>query len=113
MLLSIEVLREKLHFRIMFRPQIAKYMHKSSTILSLFICLVWSLQLNGQGTQTEFGKNRVQHHQEFAEWLLYESPNFITYWYGEGRNVGQSVVQMAEMDFADIRLLSIPEGKLK
>ena len=60
------------------------------------------MQLRGQGTQTEFGKNRVQHHQEFAEWLLYESPNFITYWYGEGRNVGQSVVQMAEMDFANI-----------
>lgn len=55
--------------------------------------------LSAQGTQVEFGKNRVQYHQEFKEWLKYESNNFITYWYGEGRNIGQSVVQMAEMDY--------------
>ncbi|MEM9823451.1 MAG: hypothetical protein AAF985_20375, partial [Bacteroidota bacterium] len=30
--------------------------------------------------------------------LMYESENFITYWYGEGRRIGQSVVQMAELD---------------
>ncbi len=53
----------------------------------------------GQGTQIEFGKNRVQFHQDFGEWVYYESANFITYWYGEGRNIGQATVQMAELDF--------------
>ncbi|MEZ4962556.1 MAG: hypothetical protein R2830_22205 [Saprospiraceae bacterium] len=57
----------------------------------------------GQTTQTEFGKNRVQFHQDFAEWSQYESRNFIVYWYGEGRLIGQSVVQMAEYDFYDIQ----------
>lgn len=59
--------------------------------------------LVGQTTQTEFGKNRVQFHQHFNEWSQYESRNFITYWYGEGRLVGQSVVQMAEYDFYEIQ----------
>lgn len=57
----------------------------------------------GQTTQTEFGKNRVQFHDQFMEWSQYESRNFITYWYGEGRLIGQSVVQMAEYDFYEIQ----------
>ncbi|MEY3050340.1 MAG: hypothetical protein RLY31_125 [Bacteroidota bacterium] len=62
-----------------------------------------ALSLAAQTTQTEFGKNRVQFHQDFAEWSQYESRNFITYWYGEGRYIGQSVVQLAENDFQDIQ----------
>jgi len=62
------------------------------------------LAMLAQGTtQVEFGKNRVQYHQDFAEWAQYESDNFITYWYGEGRFVGQAVVQLAEYDFKDIQ----------
>ncbi|MBI5915944.1 MAG: hypothetical protein HY842_11240 [Bacteroidetes bacterium] len=57
----------------------------------------------GQTTQTEFGKNRVQFNNDFAEWSQYESRNFITYWYGEGRLIGQAVVQMAEYDFHEIQ----------
>ena len=59
--------------------------------------------LFGQVSQVEFGKNRVQYHQDFKEWMMYESQNFITYWYGEGRSIGQSVVQMAEFDFEHIQ----------
>ena len=57
----------------------------------------------GQGTQVEFGKNRVQYHDDFTEWNQYESYNFITYWYGKGRYIGQTVVQMAELDFEEIQ----------
>ena len=56
-----------------------------------------------QVAQVEFGKNRVQYHDFFEEWSQYESENFVTYWYGMSRNVGQSVVQMAEFDFAEIQ----------
>ena len=59
--------------------------------------------LTAQTAQVEFGKNRVQYHRDFAEWEKYESDNFITYWYGTGRNIGQSVVQMAEYDFGYIQ----------
>jgi hypothetical protein len=63
-----------------------------------------------QGTQVEFGKNRVQYHRDFDEWSKYESDNFITYWYGEARNVGQAAVQFAEYDFA--RIQSILEHRI-
>ncbi len=59
--------------------------------------------LTAQSTQTTFGKNRVQYHTDFDQWLQYESDNFITYWYGEARNIGQSVVQFAEYDFQHIQ----------
>lgn len=65
----------------------------------IFLLLFISSSVFGQGTQVEFGKNRVQFHQDFKEWMYYESQNFITYWYGEGRNVGQAAVQLAEYDF--------------
>ena len=68
---------------------------------TLFLFLLQGVM--AQNTQVEFGKNRVQYHQDFAEWSKYESDNFITYWYGEGRNVGQAVVQFAEYDFFDIQ----------
>ncbi|MEL6925976.1 MAG: hypothetical protein AAFO94_18185, partial [Bacteroidota bacterium] len=67
--------------------------------------LLFCTLLMAQGTQVEFGKNRVQYHDDFDEWSQYESYNFITYWYGKGRFVGQSVVQMAELDFEDIQSL--------
>lgn len=70
----------------------------------LIYCLLASLSsVWAQGTQVEFGKNRVQYHEDFAEWSQYESDNFITYWYGEGRYIGQATVQLAEYDFQDIQ----------
>lgn len=71
-------------------------------VFILFFCGC-SFALVAQGTQTKFGKNRVQYHRDFDEWMMYESDNFVTYWYGQGRNVGQFTVQMAEEDFAYIQ----------
>ncbi len=51
----------------------------------------------------QFGKNRVQYHRSFDEWSQYESENFTTYWYGQGRFIGQSAVMIAESDFEDIQ----------
>jgi len=65
--------------------------------------LLFGAALIAQTSQVEFGKNRVQYHRDFDSWEQYESDNFITYWYGEGRELGQSVVQMAEYDFGYIQ----------
>jgi len=51
----------------------------------------------------EFGKNRVQYHNRFKDWLEYESDNFVGYWYGDARNVAQFSIQMAEYDFNNIQ----------
>ena len=61
------------------------------------------LVLSAQTINTEFGKNRVQFHKDFDEWSEYESENFVAYWYGEGRNVGQAVIQIAEEEYEDIQ----------
>ena len=70
-------------------------------ILLLF-CISWSFYLLGQVAQVEFGKNRVQYHQDFEQWFSYESQNFITYWYGLSKNVGSKSAQLAESVYEEI-----------
>jgi len=73
-------------------------------IYAFIFCIFLSTGLWSQGIQqVEFGKNRVQYHDDFDEWVKYESDNFITYWYGKGREIGQAAVQIAEFDFNRIQ----------
>ncbi|MEZ4984269.1 MAG: hypothetical protein R2795_04400 [Saprospiraceae bacterium] len=72
-------------------------------LLMLFVSLLLCVGVTAQTSQVVFGKNRVQHHRDFDEWMKYESDNFITYWYGEGRYIGQAVVQTAEHDFREVQ----------
>ena len=60
---------------------------------------------HAQQTNMEFGKNRVQFHDKFDEWLQYESENYITYWYGEARNVGEAAVLVAEANYPKVQTL--------
>lgn len=69
----------------------------------LFILLFASVWLGAQSINTEFGKNRVQHHDDFNNWNRYETENFITYWYGKARNVAEPVIQMAELNHDEIQ----------
>lgn len=62
------------------------------------------------GIETEFGKNRIQHHDDFDDWYMYETQNFVNYWYGKSRNVGQITLSLAEYDFKSIE--SLLEHKL-
>ena len=78
-----------------------KFFGRSFIFIS--VCCLSVLKLNGQSIATEFGKNRVQYHDDFHKWWSYETENFITYWYGKARNIGQAVVQMAEMDHDEIQ----------
>ncbi len=57
------------------------------------LCLV-SLALPGQGTNIEFGQNRVQY-KDFT-WSFYQSDNFITYFYLGGQDIGKFTAQYAE-----------------
>jgi hypothetical protein len=73
------------------------------TILALMLMSSLHVNMYGQINQMQFGKNRVQFHRFFDDWSQYESENFITYWYGQGRFIGQSAAQMAETDFEEIQ----------
>ncbi len=75
-----------------------------------FTLLIWlcvsSATLFAQTTNgTTFGKNRVQFNRQIDEWMLYETPNFITYWYGDARNVAQATLQTAELDYPELQQL--------
>lgn len=72
-------------------------------LLLTFIFIVASTNTFGQSINTEFGKNRVQHHDDFDNWWRYETENFITFWYGKGRNIAEPVIQMAELDHDEIQ----------
>lgn len=66
-----------------------------ASIVLITLCL-GSFVLSGQSIRTEFGKNRVQYHDDFSKWWEYETENFIVYWYGKGRNIAEATVQIAE-----------------
>ncbi len=70
------------------------------TLLILLWCPVLS---KAQSIRTDFGKNRVQYHDDFSKWWMYETENFVVYWYGKGRNVAQVSVQIAEYIHPDIQ----------
>lgn len=78
------------------RLQIIKY-------FLLFFVLVIGQKLGAQAVNTEFGKNRVQFHNDFRNWWRYETENFISYWYGKGKRIAPPVIQMAEMDHDEIQ----------
>ena len=72
------------------------------------LCFLAALWLPGTvaaqtTSQTSFGKNRVQFNRQIDEWMLYETANYVTYWYGDARNVAQSALQTAELDFMAVQ----------
>ncbi|TNE66196.1 MAG: hypothetical protein EP344_02550 [Bacteroidetes bacterium] len=72
--------------------------------LALVLLVLVPSTLTAQTTsQTSFGKNRVQYHRQFDEWMHYETVNFDTYWYGDARNIAQSALQMAEFDYSYVQ----------
>ena len=75
---------------------------KHILLIASFILASTSV-LMSQSINTEFGKNRVQHHDDFNNWWRYETENFITFWYGKGRNIAEPVIQMAELDHDEIQ----------
>ena len=64
----------------------------------IFLFLLTSMTTMAQSIYTEFGKNRVQYHDDFDDWWMYETDHFVTYWYGKGRKVAETVIQMSELD---------------
>lgn len=66
-----------------------------------------------QGTQTEFGKNRVQY-KDF-QWFFYRSPHFDTYYYKDGKELAAMVGKIAEQNLKEIEdILDYKlEGRIK
>ncbi len=78
-------------------------MRISNHILLVLMLTTVGSTLPGQSINTTFGKNRVQHHDDFERWNKYETENFITYWYGKAKLIAEPVMQMAEMDHKEVQ----------
>lgn len=74
-------------------------------VLVIYVAFYTSTLLLGQSVNTDFGKNRVQYHDDFSDWWQYETQNFITYWYGKSRNIAIPTLQLAEIDHNNIQKL--------
>ena len=72
-------------------------------ILHLILLILISSPLISQSIATEFGKNRVQFHNDKYNWAKYETENFVTHWYGKARNIAQPTIQLAELDHEEIQ----------
>ena len=81
------------------------YNHMKLKFILLFLGIVIFTigDISAQAINTEFGKNRVQYHDDFRAWSRYETENFITYWYGKSRNIAQPVIQLSEFDHDEIQ----------
>lgn len=71
--------------------------------LSIILFVLIPFFACAQSVATDFGKNRIQYHDDFDHWDMYETENFVTYWYGKGRDIAHTVVQMAELDNPSIQ----------
>lgn len=72
----------------------------SRALALLMVMLLGVSSLFAQGTNIQFGKNRVQYH-DFT-WSFYQSDNFITYYYLGGQEIGQFAAQIAEQELPSI-----------
>ncbi len=73
--------------------------------ITAWVFLVPQVAFSQTTAQTSFGKNRVQYHRQFDEWMHYETAHFDTYWYGDARNIAQAALQIAEWDFTAVQQL--------
>lgn len=82
-------------------------------LVMLFSLLPHFVLGQAQGTQTDFGKNRVQY-KDF-QWFYYRSPHFDTYYYKDGKELGAMVGKIAEQNLKQIEdLLDYKlEGRIK
>lgn len=86
-------------------------------INALLICFIIVSPIRAftqaQGTQTDFGKNRVQY--KGFQWFYYRSPHFDTYYYKNGKELGVVVGKLAEQNLSEIEnILDYKlEGRIK
>lgn len=79
-------------------------------IFVIVFFLPWVAALNAQVSTVQFGKNRVQYHDDFDQWSYYQSDNVKTFWYGKSRDIGMVAAKIAEKEYPEI--LDLLEHKM-
>ena len=58
--------------------------------------------IKSQTISTNFGKNRVQYSNDFNNWWLYETDNYMIFWYTKELNLAKSVILLSQISYDDI-----------
>jgi len=67
--------------------------------------IVFSSVLKSQNAAEVFGKNKVQYNEDQYDWWIYETNNFVYYWYGKSRNPAQFIIEIAESENSYVQKL--------
>lgn len=85
-------------------------MLKTNNFLSLYLIQIIIIFFSNnsifcQGSTSEFGKNRVQYHDDFKDWWEYDTDNYTIYWYGKERNTAISAFLLSQISYSKIEEL--------
>ncbi|MBK8737763.1 MAG: hypothetical protein IPL98_18335 [Saprospiraceae bacterium] len=61
--------------------------------------------LLAQNAQEVYGKNKVQYNRDQQDWWIYETSNFVFYWYGRSKNDAQFCIEISETINTEIQSL--------
>ena len=71
----------------------------------LFWILLLPFLLGAQNASEVFGKNKIQYNRDQHDWWIYETTNFVFYWYGRSKNSAQFGIEICETLNTDIQSL--------
>lgn len=74
---------------------------KLRILIIIFLCFTASYSFS-QVNAVEFGKNRIQYKK--MNWKFYQTPNFNSYFYQNGMELGKYVAQVAEDELKSIEM---------
>ncbi len=80
--------------------QFQQIMPKTKVFFLVTTALFLHFYTSAQVNTVEFGKNRVQFRK--FKWQYYQTPNFNTYFYENGKTIANYVTQIAEKELPDI-----------
>jgi hypothetical protein len=72
-------------------------------LFSVLICGVNIL--NSQNALEVFGKNKIQYNDDLFDWWIYETKDFVIYWYGKSRPTAQFCIEIAETENNQVQKL--------
>ena len=70
----------------------------SKIVLTILGMIVFSIVVKSQNAAEVFGKNKVQYNEDQYDWWIYETNNFVYYWYGKSKNPAQFIIEIAESE---------------
>ena len=81
---------------------IFQYYNRYLFTVFTFIVFIINTPVKSQTINTTFGKNRVQYSSDFNNWWLYETDNYLIFWYTKELNLAKSVILLSQISYNDI-----------